>query len=259
MVRFVAFLYGAFLLSSNAFAAAGARTSTSPSALIDLSKFNLTLPVNKNGGASGKAETVNNGDLNGPSGYSSKYFYSDSTGAVVFYAPSNGADSSPDSGADHSRSELREFYRVSGPTEWTNSIGGTLSATCNVYRVAKKAGKAIIGQIHGLDSMMMLLYYEQSSKSVVAKFYSKPGNDSSTLYVVAKNVELGGRIDYRIQWIGSTASVTVNGNTINRTTSSSWNKVKVYFKAGAYSSAPISGNASNDVTEVGFYSLQVQH
>ncbi|WP_295681519.1 polysaccharide lyase family 7 protein [uncultured Nevskia sp.] len=240
-------------------AAAASRTSTPPNVLIDLSNFKLTLPVDSKGKASGKAATIENQRLNGSPGYTSSYFYSDTDGAMVFYSPSNGADTSPDSGSDHTRSELRELYRVSGPTEWTNAIGGTMTASCHVDKVAKKSGKAIIGQIHGLDSMMMLLYYNAAKKTVEAKFHAKPGSSSVTIYVVASDVKLGDRIDYQIQWIGSTASVTVNRNTINRVTSSSWNKVPVYFKAGAYSSAPTTGNASGDATKVAFSSLQLQH
>ncbi|MDP3293761.1 MAG: polysaccharide lyase family 7 protein [Nevskia sp.] len=238
---------------------AASRTSTPPKTFINLSNFKLTLPVNSRGGSTGKADEVDNGTLNGSPGYSSSYFYSDTAGTVVFYAPSNGATTSPGSGGDHTRSELRELYRPSGPTEWTNNIGGTMNASCQVNKVAKKSAKAIIGQIHGLDSIFVLVYYDIGKKTVEAKFYTKPGSDAATAFVVASNVKLGDRIDYQIQWIGSTASVTVNGRTINRVPGAAWNKVPVYFKAGAYSSSPNKSNAAGDATEVAFYSLQLQH
>ncbi len=235
------------------------RVSTAPKTMIDLSHFKLTLPVDKNGKASGKADEVDNGKLNGSPGYSSSYFYSDSSGAVSFHSPANGATTSPGSGGDHTRSELRELYRVSGPTEWTNAIGGTMNASCRVDKVAKKSSKAIIGQIHGLDSIFVLVYYDIDKKTVEAKFYTKPKSDAATAFVLANNVKIGDRITYQIQWIGSTASVTVNGKTVNRVPAASWNKVPVYFKAGAYSSASNKGNTAGDATDVAFYSLQLQH
>lgn len=258
-LRFASLSIPALALFFSTISSAANRVSTPPNMMIDLSNFKLTLPVNSRGKATGKAAEVGNDELNGTPGYSSSYFYSDSTGAVVFYSPSNGATTSPGSSGDHTRSELRELYRVDGPTEWTNKIGGTLNASCRVNKVAKKSGKAIIGQIHGLDSIFVLMYYDANKKTVEAKFYATPDNQTVTGFVMATNVKLGDRINYQIQWIGSTASVTVNGKTVNRTPSSSWNKVPVYFKAGAYSSADNSGNSSSDATEVAFQNLQIQH
>ncbi len=259
IVRFASLSIAALAMFVSVAVSAANRVSTPPKLMIDLSNFKLTLPVNSWGGSVGTADEIDNEDLNGSPGYSSSYFYTDSSGAVVFYAPSNGATTSPGSGGDHTRSELRELYRVSGPTEWTNSIGGTMTASCRVDKVAKKSGKAIIGQIHGLDSIFVLVYYDTGKKTVEAKFYNKPGSDTATAFVLASNVKLGDRIDYQIQWIGSSASVTVNGKTVNRVPGAVWNKVPVYFKAGAYSSASNRGNSFSDATQVGFYSLQLQH
>lgn len=238
---------------------AATATSTAPKLMIDLSKFKLTLPVNSSGGTTGKSVEIKPNVLTGNPGYSSKYFYTDTTGAVVFYAPSNGATTSPGSGGDHTRSELRELYTGAGGTEWTNSVGGTMTATARVDQFPRDKGRVIIGQIHGLDSMMILVYYDGFKKNVEVKYYTSPANTKYQTVVAASNVNLGAKISYRIQWIGSSASVTVNGKIFNVTTGSAWNKVPVYFKAGAYSSSPNVGNAADDATQVAFYNLSIQH
>lgn len=239
----------------------GAATATpmAPKLLIDLSKFKLTLPINSAGGTTGKAIDIKPSELNGNPGYSSKYFYTDTTGAVVFYAPANGATTTPGSGSDHTRSELREIYTGAGSTEWNNSIGGTMSAVVRIDRVADKTGKAIIGQIHGLSSIMVLVYYDIAKKTIEARYFPSPYNKTYQNIVFASNVNLGAEISYSIQWIGSSASVTVNGKTISTSTPAVWNKVPVYFKAGAYSSTSNSGNSADAATQVAFYSLAVQH
>lgn len=240
---------------------AGAATATTvpPNTLFDLSHFKLTLPINSLGGTSGTAYTVRNPQLNGRPGYFSDYFYSDSNGAMVFYAPSNGAATSPGSGSDHTRSELREEYNVGGKTEWTNAVGGTLSARVRVNKVAINSDEAVIAQIHGLSEMMLLLAYNPLTRNIELKRYETPTSTRSTMQIVASNVLLGAAIRYRIQWIGSLLSVTVNQKVSTFWVSSAWDGVPVYFKAGAYSAANNKGNPVGDATKVSFYELHVQH
>lgn len=249
----------ALIVSATAGAAPATATSTAPKLMIDLSKFKLTLPVNSTGGVTGKAADIRQAELNANPGYSSQYFYTDSSGAVVFYAPANGATTTPGSGSDHTRSELREMYTGAGTTEWTNAIGGTMTASLRIDQVSNSKAKAIIGQIHGLSSMMTLLYYAPASKTVEIRYFTSPDNTASKTVVLASNVKVGDAISYRIQWIGNSASVTVNGKTLNIQTPAVWNKVPVYFKAGAYSSTPNTGNGASDATKVAFYSLAIQH
>ncbi|WP_169560639.1 polysaccharide lyase family 7 protein [Nevskia ramosa] len=246
------------LLFSSTVGAATA-TSTAPKLMIDLSKFKLTLPVNSTGGITGKAVDVKPTELTGTPGYASKYFYTDTTGAVVFYSPANGATTSPGEGSDHTRSELREIYTGAGTTEWTNAVGGTMTASLRVDQVADKSGKAIIGQIHGLSSMMILVYYNVPKKTIEVRYFTSPDNKTSQTFVAASNVNLGAKINYKIQWIGSSVSVMVNGSTFNKVTPAAWNKVPVYFKAGAYSSTSNVGNPDSAATQVCFYSLNIQH
>lgn len=238
---------------------AAERSGVPPKVYLDLRPFKLTLPVDSRGRPTGKAAEISNAELIGNPGYESAYFYSDDDGAVVFNAPANGATTTPGEGSDNVRSELRELYKGKGTTEWTNTIGGTMTARCRVDAMPAAGGKAIIGQIHGIDSIFVLLIYDRASKSVQAKFYTYPGGSATKTFTLAKNVSLGSMIDYRIQWIGQSASVTVNGATVNMNSALIWNRKPVYFKAGAYGNTPGAGNGASEKTQVSFFDLKIQH
>lgn len=246
-------------LSTSAIAGAATRTSMAPSKMMNLTNFKLTIPVDAKGNPSGLAATIDPRQLAGSPGYSSKWFYVDSDGAVVFYCPSNGATTTPGQGSDHARSELRELYKLTGPTEWTNKVGGSMSATLRINKAPAAQSSVTIGQIHGLSALMTLLTYDAAKKQIVAKVYPTPTSTRANSIVLATGVPLGVKWNYTIQWIGSTLSISVNGKATNWVVDASWNNVPVYFKAGAYSSAPNSGNADGDATEVAFYDLQIQH
>ena len=236
-----------------------AEAATAPSLLFDLTHFKLTLPVNAQGGPSGTAVDILPPELNGPPGYSSEYLYTGRDGAMNFVAPANGATTSPGSGSDHARSELREIYDLHGAANWTNAVGGTMDARLRIIQTAKRTDAAIIGQIHAANGVMMLLYYDANRAQLIARAWKKPGNAASHIYVLAGNVHLNDLISYSIQWIGSSLSITVNGISTNLISRSAWNGVPVYFKAGAYSAAPSSGNAAGDGTHIAFYTLHIQH
>lgn len=228
-----------------------------PTQLFDLSNFKLTLPVDSSGGAKGPAATISTKDL--VAGYASEYFQAGPSGTLDFFAPTNGATTTPGSGSDHTRSELRELYTPT-ETEWTNRIGGTLSATCHVLQAPRDSSHSVtIGQIHSLSGILLILGYSERRQEVEARVYSSPKSSNATAYVMRTKVKIGDRIAYSIQWIGSTLSVTVNGTTKNWDTASSWNNEPVYFKLGAYSSAPDSGNPPGDATKVSFERFYIQH
>ncbi|MDP3293665.1 MAG: polysaccharide lyase family 7 protein [Nevskia sp.] len=232
----------------------------SPAEVLNFTNWRLTLPINSAGGTSGLAGDISPMQLIGPPGYSSKFLYTDASGAVVFNAPSNGATTTPGEGSDNTRTELRELYKLSGPTEWTNGVGGTLTASCRVDRTPIDRKSVIIGQIHARGPILLLLTYDEAQRAVRAKFYNSPNGSAATTVQVASNIGIGDRIDYRIQWIGSNISVTVNGRTVNRQTASSWNRVGVYFKAGAYNGGSVNkGNSAGDASQVAFFTLGLQH
>lgn len=243
-------------LSTSAIAGAATRTSMAPSKMLNLTSYKLTLPVDSSGKPSGLAATLAPTSL---LGYSSKYFYVDSDGAVVFYCPSNGATTTPGQGSDHARTELRELYKLAGPSEWTNKIGGTLNATLRINRVPASQNSVFVGQIHSGSSILAMLAYNPKRKQIEARIYPTPSSTAPTTYVLATNVPLAAKWAYSLQWIGSTLSISINGKATNWVVDASWNNVPVYFKAGAYSAAPNSGNPDGDATEVAFSTLQIQH
>lgn len=243
-------------LATSAVATAATRLAMAPSAMLNLSNYKLTLPVDANGNPSGLAATVAPTSLQS---YSSKYFYVNSDGAVVFYCPSNGATTTPGQGSDHARTELRELYKIGGPTEWTNTVGGTLTATLKITRVPASLNSVFVGQIHSGSAILAMLAYNPKKKQIEARVYPTPTSSAPNTYVLATNVPVGAKWGYTLQWIGSTLSVSINGKATNWTVDASWNNVPVYFKAGAYSAAPNAGNPAGDATEVAFSTLQVQH
>jgi hypothetical protein len=114
-----------------------------PSQSFTLSGWNLTLPIDSSGGTGGTngtqlaASTISTSQLT--SGFVDSFFYADSSGRLVFTAPSNGAVTTPGSGSDHTRSELRELYSgpgADGSNDWNSAIGGTLTAACTVQSVS---------------------------------------------------------------------------------------------------------------------------
>jgi len=54
-------------------------------------------------------------------------------------------------------------------------------------------------------------------------------------------------------------NVTVNGITQSYTLISAWKNEPVYFKAGAYHSAPDTGNPEGDATQISFSQITVTH
>lgn len=208
----------AAVLPAAAAAAAPLPTATAPALVFDLRPYQLGLPVNRLGLPLGTAATISNEQLNGSPGYRSSYFYVQSDGALVFHAPSNGATTTPGVGSDHTRSELRERYHGDGSTEWPNRRGGLLRADCVIQKTAQRATGTTIGQIHGLDSMMMLLSYRSDAKTVSAVVLDAPNARRSREIVLARAVETGDHLRYAIQWIGRSLSITVNGRTVNLST-----------------------------------------
>jgi hypothetical protein len=178
---------------------------------------------------------------------------------MVFTAPSNGATSSPGVGTNDVRSELREEYYGAGysnGSDWDSTIGGTLTASCVVNATSVDTDEATIGQIHGQNQPFVLLKYLPASNSIgVSILTTNTTNSGSTTTTMATD------INYKLQFSGSTVTVTVNGNTQSFTVDSSWTGAGngVYFKLGAYSGAPNTGNPAGDETQVTFSSFSVTH
>jgi Alginate lyase/RTX calcium-binding nonapeptide repeat (4 copies) len=234
--------------------------STAPSGNFNLSNWKITLPVDQNGTLSGTAVEVQN-----LSGYqNSKYFYTGSDGAMVFYAPVDGATTS---GSSYARSELREM-NATEKAAWNLSTGGFMGATLEVDAAPNRdgvGGKLVVGQIHGQDDELVRLYWENGtvyfvndqagSGNAETKFTLKDSTGATP------DVSLNERFSYTINAKGSTLEVDVyaDGKVYESTTkiNSVWQSDTFYFKAGAY----LGANETNGsgAGQASFYALDVNH
>jgi hypothetical protein len=212
-------------------------SSVAPSGNFDLSNWKLTLPVDSSGSMSGTAVEVKS-----LTGYeNSKYFYTGSDGAMVFYAPVEGATTS---GSSYARSELREM-KGTEKAAWSLSTGGFMSATLEVDAAPNRdgaGGKIIVGQIHGQNDELVRLYWE-NGKLYFANDQAGSSNSEAKFYFVnasgqQPSVSLDERFSYTINAKGSDLEVTVfaDGQVYKSVSkiNSVWQSDTFYFKAGAY-------------------------
>ena len=237
--------------------------------------YYLGLPIDEYGGTGGaNGDQFADGSISSStlaSGFSDPYFYLNSSNQIVFTAPSNGATTSPGVGTNDTRSELREEYYgpgYSNGSDWDSTIGGTLTATCFVNATSVDSNEATIGQLHGQNQPFVLLQYQPTSSStgniVLFVLDTNTTNSAGTSYPMASNVALGSQISYMIKLSGNQLTATVNGSTTSPspiTVDNSWTGAGngLYFKLGAYSAAPNTGNPAGDETQVTFSSFSVTH
>jgi hypothetical protein len=234
--------------------------SAAPSGNFNLSNWKITLPVNQNGSLSGTAVEVQN-----LSGYkNSKYFYTGSDGAMVFYAPVNGATTS---GSSYARSELREM-NGSEKAAWNLYQGGFMGATLEVDAAPNRegvGGKLVVGQIHGQDDELVRLYWENGTVHFVND-QAGPGNSETKFTLTdstgaTPDVSLNEKFSYTINAKGSALEVDVyaDGKVYESSTKINpvWQSDTFYFKAGAY----LGANESNGsgAGQASFYALDVNH
>lgn len=231
--------------------------------------FSLQLPIDEYGGTGG-INNVQFADMSVAgsvlaAGFSDPYFYLNSSNQMVFTSPSNGAVTSPGSGTNDTRSELRELYTGTGYSsgdDWDSTIGGTLTASCVVNAVSVDTDEATIGQIHGQNNPFILLEYLPATNAIAVSIVTTNTNDSATTRTtIVTGINLGTTVSYKLQFSGSTLTVTVNGTTQTFTVDNSWTGAGngVYFKLGAYSGASNNGNPAGDETQVSFNSFSITH
>ncbi len=235
-------------------------SNAAPSGNFNLSNWKITLPVDQKGTVGGAAVEVQN-----LSGYqNSKYFYTGSDGAMVFYAPVNGATTK---GSSYARSELREM-NGSERAAWNLSTGGFMSATLEVDAAPNRegvGGRLVVGQIHGQDDELVRLYWENGtvyfandragSGNTETKFTLKDASGETP------DISLNEKFSYTINAKGSSLDVDVyaDGKVYESSTkiNSVWQSDKFYFKAGAY----LGANESNGsgAGQASFYALDFNH
>lgn len=258
-----------------------------PSSNFNLTQWNLTLPLPLGGGKSDAisigASTVN-GSPTKNTGYSIlPYFGTESTtGAMVFFAPLNGA-TTPSS--NFPRCEFLEALPGS-PSTWTlkRFASNTLTASLLVSQVPPSK-RVVIGQIHDTgktdiyghnasNSPLLKVYYDMNALDpnkntcngcVYGQVRAVPayGNFLKIVNLINK-VPLNQLFKYQMTLL-SDGTLTIKANdratiiklntSINNTLG--WGAQNLYFKAGMYvldegTSSTLGGTAK-------FYSLQVKH
>ena len=229
----------------------------------DLTHWYLGLPVDSSGGTSGDSASISAASL--VAGYTNAlYFYTGSDGAMVFWAPVDGATTS---GSSYPRSELREqIVPGNNNINWAGYGTHILDAQCKVTQMPSTE-KVIIGQIHsktGLARPLVKLLYDGSKnpnrvRALIKEDADDPDNNSDVNYDFP-NVPLNGTIDYNIKMQDGLVTITVNGTTHTRdvfSVSPSWENEEFYFKAGSY--CQDNTGDSSEGSRVDFYSLTASH
>lgn len=259
------------LLASSLFTAhsfAALDPSLPPGGNFDLGNWNITIPFDAENDTVGKPLTILPAKLAGPNGFSHvPAFFTDSDGAMTFWAPLNGATTG---GSKHPRSELREMIDgSSNAVNWDSFGTAILDAQVRVMRVPAD-GKVIIGQVHGHGSApLVLLYYKydhaKQTGTVMVKLQGTPiQGPPFTQNVIATNIKLGERFIYNIkverQPNGgpAIASASVNNGTpASMVMDPSWDAEHFYFKAGSY--LHTYGDSATEGALVKFYRLAASH
>jgi PKD repeat protein len=193
-----------------------------------------------------------NGYTNAP------YFYTGSDGAMVFWAPINGATTS---GTTFPRSELRELINPSNTSiDWIPYGTHILNAQVKVLQVPSSTKEVIIGQIHAYSSAALptvKIIYDNGKLHGTVKTNST--DDGSDLDFPTVTSGLSNTITYTIEVVNGLVSVAINGitNSYNIFHSDpNYTNETQYFKAGDYCQANSCSNPStNDGARIAFYAL----
>jgi PKD repeat protein len=235
--------------------------SLPPGGNFDLSHWYLQLPTD-NGSltcAAGSVDSASTSQLMG--GFTNAYFYTGTDGAMVFWAPINGATTS---GTTSPRSELREELSP-GDTSVNWILYGThiLDAQCKVLQVSSTK-EVIIGQIHAYSSAALptvKIYYNNGKVYGTVKTNST--DDSSDYDFPKVSSGLSNSITYEIKVVNGLVSIAINGitNSLNIfQTDPAYTNETQYFKAGDYCQDNSCSNPSTNLgARVAFSALTLTH
>ncbi|WP_243837006.1 polysaccharide lyase family 7 protein [Psychromonas algicola] len=242
VVRFKTLTYSDGLLISEL------DSSLAPSANFDLSKWNLSVPIdNGEGDGYKKATTVTVEDLNDDYQLADYFWTDTSDGGMVFKDYIDGAITSKNT--TYTRTELREMLRgtdtsistqgVNGnnwvfssvPTDLQNKAGGVdgnMVATLAVNHVTTTGkdsyvGRVIIGQIHAASDEPIRIYYRllpgHTKGSVYFAHEPSNGNDEQWYEMIGSRdddadepsdgIELDEKFSYEIDVVGDIMTVTI--------------------------------------------------
>jgi hypothetical protein len=191
--------------------------SRKPGQNFNLSKFKLQLPV-----------AHGNGVVEIPAAqlptYTSEYFYTDkTTGAMIFWVPTDGAHTS---GSKFPRTELRQN------TDFTISTGSTsLTVTVAVLQTPKR-NNIVVGQLKGENEQPIeLRWIEGDVVASVKTSYKQTKPENLTL---ASGLKEGRKFTYTMALQRGVVTITVNGSSKKVTFDKDWDADKVYWKFGNY-------------------------
>jgi len=214
-----------------------------------LAGWKLTLPTAKD---DGDAASVN------PAAVTPPYLTTDAAGALVFWAPVQGATTE---NSDHARTELNSL---------TDFAAGTarheLTASVAVNQVPAETPDVIIAQIHGSGDLksvpFVMLHWVDGVLRVVVK--QERTGDAAKSYPLTSDVPLGAPFDVGISDNGDgTMSFTANydGDTPEATAPipPAFAGATVRFQAGAYQQAVSEGTTAgpDDGAKVTFSKLTI--
>ncbi|HVM61294.1 MAG TPA: polysaccharide lyase family 7 protein [Verrucomicrobiae bacterium] len=195
-------------------------------------------------------------------GFTNRYFYTGSDGAMTFWAPINGATTG---GSSYPRSELREEISPGNDgVDWTPYGAHILNAQCKVLQVPTSTLKVIIGQVHGYSGAALpTVKVEYSNGKVYATVKTNSTDDGSDYDFPTVTVGLSNTINYTVQIVNGLVSVAINNKTNSYNifqSDPSYTNETGYFKAGDYCQADSCSNpGTNDGARVAFYMLSRYH
>ena len=195
-------------------------------ATVSLSGWDLTLPIDSSGCQCGDAEQLS------PAALFSPWLTRDSSGGLVFWAPTKGA-STPNSA--HPRTELVSTGSFAGDSSATHTLNATLS-----IQQLPPADDIVIGQIHGGGSSssipLLLLHYTSGSLTVWVR--PQPSTSSTKVATLLSGVPLDKSFSYAISETGATMKVSVTYGSTTKSTSihlgSGFDGMTLRFQAGDY-------------------------
>jgi hypothetical protein len=216
-----------------------------PSAILNLTNWKLTLPVNTS--HAGSPDEILQPELN--TFQDAKYFHANSAlNGVVFNAPCGGATTS---GSGYPRSELREMINNGSSTaSWSTTSGThTMEITQAITHLPVVKPHVVAGQIHDAGDDVIVfrlegtkLFVDQNGANGPVLTSSYRLGDVFTVKFVARNG--GVECYYNGQYI-YTYKVSASG---------------CYFKAGCYTQSNTSkGDSATAYGEVVIYSLKITH
>jgi len=209
--------------------------------------------------------TCSNGNVDSASttqlmdGFTNAYFYTGTDGAMVFWAPINGAVTSGTAGGP--RSELREEISPGDTSiNWIPYGTHILNAQCKVLQVPPSSEEVIIGQIHaesggGLPTLK--IYYDNGK--VYGQIKTNSTDDNSEYDFPSVSVGLSNTITYTIELVNGLVTAVINSKTNSYNLFQSdptYTNETQYFKAGDYCQAYSCTNPGNsEGAMVAFYAL----